>query len=344
LRDLSLLRADRITLDVADRPVNMPFALALDRFSERLYVANAGSNSVSVIDLNTGLARAHLDVGANPRGILLSRDNTLLYVHSVLDGTLMTFSTNDLSIVNVQPLVNLTTSLELLIGAQHFHSAVDPRLSAGGRLSCATCHFDGLSDGRVWIGFPDGARNTPTLYALLETVPYTWSGTWDELADAELKVRDLQAGTGLIEDALVSPPLGNPHAGLSPDLDLLTRYLTSLQAPPSPYQADSAVIERGATVYEERGCADCHVGTTGTDLQLHDVGTGTLLPEQHGSPYDTPQLRWLWLSAPYFHDGSAAMLHDVFELEGTHQLIYNVSPQDIDALVAYLLTLPTEAR
>jgi cytochrome c peroxidase len=86
------------------------------------------------------------------------------------------------------------------------------------------------------------------------------------------------------------------------------------------------------------------MGTTGTDLQLHDVGTGALLPERRGSQYDTPQLRWLWLSAPYFHDGSAATLRDVFEREGAHQLIYVVSPQDIDALVAYLLTLPSEVR
>jgi cytochrome c peroxidase len=47
------------------------------------------------------------------------------------------------------------------------------------------------------------------------------------------------------------------------------------------------------------------------------------------------------LSAPYLHDGSAATLRQMFELPGKHQLLYTVPPGDIDALVAYLLSLPS---
>ena len=57
MRDLSPVRERRIALDTADRPVNMPFAAALDRFAQRLYIANAGSDNISVIDLSTGAAR-----------------------------------------------------------------------------------------------------------------------------------------------------------------------------------------------------------------------------------------------------------------------------------------------
>ncbi len=336
LRDLSLLRDRRIPLITADRPVNMPFALALDRFAQRLYVANAGSNSISVIDLNTGFARANIPVGANPRGLLLSLDNTELYVHSALDGTVTTIDTRSMSVTDVLPVINLSISLDQLLGAQLFHSAADMRLSAGSALSCATCHFDGQSDGRVWMGFPDGPRNTPTLYNLPETVPYNWSGTWSELADVELKVRWLQAGTGLID----APTVNDPHAGMSVDLDLLTQYLTTLQAPPNPYQFPPSVVERGKQIFDSQKCADCHVGPAATDLQNHDVGTGTSPLEQRGTAFDTPSLRWLRLSAPYFHDGSAKTLRQVFELPGAHQLIFKLPPQDIDALVDYLLTLP----
>lgn len=329
LRDLTLMRADRIALDTADQPVNMPFAVALDRFAQRLYVANAGSDSVTVMDLNTGRVRAHIPVGANPRGLLLSRDNTLLYVHNVLDGTITTIDTRQLKATSVLPIIDLRLSLDVLVGAQLFHSAADPRLSADGWLSCATCHFDGMSDGRVWAGFPGGARNTPLLYKLPETVPYNWSGTWDELADAELKIRWLQGGAGLLDpDVPVNPPLGVPHAGMSLDLDLLANYLTSIQPPESPAPSSPALYQRGVQVFAEQNCASCHVGPAGTDLQPYDVGTG--------GTFDTPSLRWLWLSAPYFHDGSAETLRQVFELKGSHQLIYNVPPDDIDALVAYL--------
>ncbi|MFN8451358.1 MAG: cytochrome c peroxidase [Anaerolineae bacterium] len=336
LRDLSVLRSRRIALDTADRPVNMPFAAALDRFAQRLYVANAGSDSISVIDLNTGFARANIAVGANPRGLLLNLDNSELYVHSALDGTVTTIDTQTLAITDVLPIINLNVSLDFLLGAQLFHSAADPRLSAGNSLSCATCHFDGQSDGRVWQGFPDGPRNTPVLYNLLETVPYKWSATWDELADMEFKIRWLQAGTGLVD----APIVDNPHPGMSVDLDLLTQYLTTLQAPPNPYQFPMAVVKRGEEVFQEQGCASCHVGPAGTDLQSYDVGTGASSPlEKRGTVFDTPSLRWLWLSAPYFHDGSAQTLRQVFELPGKHQLIFTVPPDDIDALVDYLLAI-----
>jgi YVTN family beta-propeller protein len=336
LHDMAMLRERRIPLDTADRPVNMPFATALDRFAQRLYVANAGSDSITVIDLNTGLARANISVGANPRGVVLNVDNTELYVHSALDGTVTTINTRSLTVTDVLPIINLSVSLDFLLGAQLFHAAADPRLSAGDGLSCATCHFDGQSDGRVWRGFPDGPRNTPLLYSLPETVPYNWSGTWDELADTEAKIRWLHAGTGLIETA----DADDPHAGLSVDLDLLTQYLTTLRAPSNPYQFDAETVERGRMVFEEQDCTTCHVGPAGTDLQAHDVGTGAGSGERRGTAFDTPSLRWLWLSAPYFHDGSAHTLQEVFQRPGAHQLIFSVPPEEIDALAAYLLTLP----
>lgn len=337
LRDLSVLRNRRIALDTADRPVNMPFVAALDRFAQRLYIANAGSDSISVIDLNTGFARGNIAVGANPRGLLLNLDNSELYVHSALDGTVTTIDTNDLSVSDVLPIINLNVSLDVLLGAQLFHSAADPRLSAGNTLSCATCHFDGQSDGRVWRGFPDGPRNTPLLYNLLETVPYKWSATWSELSDVELKIRWLQAGTGLID----SPIVDDPHPEMSVDLDLLTQYLTALQAPPNPYHFPPNIVARGSEIFQEQGCATCHVGPAGTDLQSYDVGTGrSSALEERGTTFDTPSLRWLWLSAPYFHDGSAQTLRQVFELPGTHGLIFTTPPEDIDALVDYLLTIP----
>jgi cytochrome c peroxidase len=97
-------------------------------------------------------------------------------------------------------------------------------------------------------------------------------------------------------------------------------------------------VERGAAVFAERGCTDCHTGAAATNRGRSDVGTGGDSPD---GAFDVPSLRWLWLSAPYFHDGRAQTLLDVFTLPGTHQLIYNVPMEDIHALTAYLMTLPT---
>lgn len=333
LRNLSVLRPSRITLDTADRPVNMPFSAALDRFRQWLFVANAGSNDVSVIDLNTGVARANIPVGANPRGILLNRDASLLFVHNVLDGTLTIIDARRLTLEDEVSISDVNIPIDALIGAQLFYSAADPRLSANRWLSCASCHFDGASDGRVWQGLPEGPRNTPLLYNLLETAPYNWSASWDELADVELKIRLLQGGSGLIEGEPVSPALGDPHARRALDLDVLASYLSTLTGPATPTPTDTEAVARGQQVFSAQGCAACHPGAAGTDLMRHDVGTG--------GAFDTPALRWLWMSAPYFHDGRAATLRDVFTLPGAHQLITTLPAEDIDALVAYLLTLPS---
>ncbi|MEZ4669943.1 MAG: hypothetical protein R3E39_18730 [Anaerolineae bacterium] len=340
LRNLSLVRDHRIAVDTADRPVNMPFAVALDRFRQWMYIANAGSNSLTVIDLNTGLARGQVKVGANPRGVILSRDGSFVFVNNALDGTLTVIETRNLTVLDNVPISDFNIPVDTIVAAELFYGTSDTRMSFGNWVSCANCHFDGASDGRVWRGFPDGPRNTPSLYGVLDTSPYNWSGTWDELADVELKIRSLQAGTGLIDSPVISPADGDPHAGQSFDLDTLTAYLGSFAGPPNPVKYDPARVQRGAVVFAEQGCDQCHTGSAGTDFQKHDVGTGFSALEKAGTEFDTPPLRYLWATAPYFHDGSAPTLRDVFLMPGQHELFRILPLEDIDALVSYLLILP----
>ena len=51
-------------------------------------------------------------------------------------------------------------------------------------------------------------------------------------------------------------------------------------------------------------------------------------------------MRGLWLTAPYFHDGSAPTLADVLSAGTTHNVTGNLSDNEVDDLVAYLLALP----
>ncbi len=325
LQDLGLQRAARITLDTADRPVNMPFAITFDSRRNLLYVVNAGSDDVSILDIRTGLAVGRVRAGANPRGILLSRDGSLAYVHNIIDGSLSIVDTRTFTISDVLPISDLTVSASIFFGAQLFYNATS--MSQDGWISCASCHFDGLSDGRVWAGL--GGYNTPVLFGIEGSAPYTWTGTWDELADLEHKIRSLHGGSGLIS-GMVNPPMGSPNAGLSTDLDDLVMYLIQLDSPNAPPSADPELAERGAALYDELNCASCHTGTP----MAYDVGTG--------GEFITPTLNWLWLSQPYFHDGRAATLQEVFALPGAHQLIGDVPAEDIAALIAYLNTLPID--
>lgn len=331
LRTLTLLPRSRIALDTANRPVNMPFSTVLDTAKRWLYVANAGSDSVTIVDLTTGLSVGSVRTGYNPRGVLLSRDAGTLYVHNMIEGTITVYDTRTSTTSDVIPLSDLAIPASIQLGALLFHSA-NGRLSADGWISCASCHFDGQSDGRVWRGFEDGPRNGPVIYNLSDRAPYNALGTWDELADVEHKIRWLMAGPGLIEDGDPNPPIGDPNAGRSLDLDNLTAYLFSLQGPATPPAANPELAARGAEVFQSANCMSCHGGDNSTDSQPHDVGTG--------GEFVTPTLRWLWMSAPYLHDGRAATLYDLFIIPGTHQLVRDVSLEDIAALEAYLLSLP----
>jgi cytochrome c peroxidase len=91
-------------------------------------------------------------------------------------------------------------------------------------------------------------------------------------------------------------------------------------------------VAQGRAIFEVENCASCHVGSAGTDLTVYDVGTG--------GTFDTPTLRWLWLSPPYLHDGRAQTLADVFQHGDVHNLLGRRTLAEIDALAAWLLSLP----
>ena len=74
------------------------------------------------------------------------------------------------------------------------------------------------------------------------------------------------------------------------------------------------------------------------------MGTGDPATEKNshdrGTRFDTPSLRGLWLTQPYFHDGSAATLEDVFRTGTVHNIASSISTDDMSDLVAFLLSLP----
>lgn len=217
-------RRARLALNVIDRPLNMPFDAALDLVRNWLFVVSAGSDALTVIDLATGTARAHIPVGANPRGVLLNLDSSLAIVHNAIDGTLTFIETRTLNVIETLPISDLTVPIDLFLGAQLFHSAADPRMSRDHALSCASCHFDGQSDGRVWQNIPGGGtRSTPALRGLADGAPYSWGHEWDDLTFVEHKIREWQAGRGLVSGAL-----SDVDAASSLDLDTLTAYLLAL--------------------------------------------------------------------------------------------------------------------
>jgi hypothetical protein len=82
-----------------------------------------------------------------------------------------------------------------------------------------------------------------------------------------------------------------------------------------------------------------------TDLQVHDVGTADGPSEWFGPLIDTPTLRFLYDSAPYLHDGSAATLYEVLTSANPsdeHGVTSQLSEGEMADLIAFLLVLPYE--
>ncbi len=264
---------------------------------------------------------------------------------------------------------SLLLKIEVLRGKQIFYNASDPRMSADQYLSCAACHIDGGSDGRVW-DFTDrgeGLRNTPSLHGrqgeghgLLH-----WSANFDEVQDFENDIRSAFGGSGFLSDhdflaGTRAQPLGDPKTGLNADLDALAAYVRSLQdVPPGPLaRADgslSTAALRGSALFfsAEVGCATCHPHPRFTDstlslspLIIHDVGTFTAASGSRlGEPLtglDTPTLRGIWQTAPYLHDGSAPTLFDVLTTKNTqnkHGKTSNLTRRQLRDITIFLQEL-----
>jgi cytochrome c peroxidase len=86
------------------------------------------------------------------------------------------------------------------------------------------------------------------------------------------------------------------------------------------------------------GCSSCHLGTDATDNDHHDVKSKT--PFDQASAYNTPTLRFVGGTGPYFHDGRFATLGDLLKAEdGKMGHTAQLSPGDFDSLVAYVESL-----
>ena len=142
----------------------------------------------------------------------------------------------------------------------------------------------------------------------------------------------------------VNDSLGPTHAGVSANLDSLVTYMESIEMRSSPYKNDEESIIKGKLLFTKHECNSCHMQPFYIDMRLHDVGTGVSSKEKNshgrGTKFDTPSLRGIWMTAPYFHDGSAETLEDVFQLGTTHNISFKMSEQEIADLITFLKSLP----
>jgi cytochrome c peroxidase len=151
----------------------------------------------------------------------------------------------------------------------------------------------------------------------------------------------------------------------------LLEYERSLVTPNAPFDrylrgdegAISAAAKSGYALFKAYGCASCHQGKAVGGNMLQRVGVmrdyfadrGNVKPPDLGHfnlthqerdryVFRVPSLRNVALTAPYFHDGSAATLESAITTMARYQLGREVDPGDVTLLAEFLRTLTGEYR
>jgi len=217
--------------------ITQPWAMAFKHTGSAGYVLSAASNIMVKIGIEangtpvvlndpTDKTRVHqVQLGKNPRGIVISSDETRAYV--------MNYVSRDVSIVDLTGPKELVTGTlqsaalplpgsradKIHIGKELYNTSVgvfDPATNGGapitGRMSnngwgaCSACHTPfALSDNVVWI-FPSGPKRTiPQHTDFDQTDPLrtkqrilNWSAERDEEEDFERNIRAVSGGSGII--------------------------------------------------------------------------------------------------------------------------------------------------
>ncbi len=217
-------------------------------------------------------------------------------------------------------------------GRKLFHVTDDPRVSGDGR-ACASCHPDGREDALTW-STPEGPRQTIMLAGRVSgSAPFGWLGAHTDLRTHLRTTLTRLGGSGLPDEA-----------GRFDEIDALTAYVEGMRGPTlagaAIDPARAALVERGSALFRDstQGCAACHLGASGTDASIHDVGSA--LGADRGALFDTPSLRFIGGTAPYFHDGRYATLEALLAgSDGKMGHTLQLSRRDVTAMRAYLETL-----
>ena len=347
-------------VDLGDR--DSATAIAFSSPGDYYSLVMQGNNLLEIRDSVTDELIGQANTGAAPRDVAIL-ENEYLFVHNYLGRSVSIYDIWGIRtgrlldpqlVAEVDVVAEEALAPPVLAGKRIFYHA-DERMGRDGYISCASCHLDGGHDGFVWdfTQAGEGLRNTVSLHgrAGLGHGNVHWTANFDEIQDFENDIRNGFGGKGFLTDAqfeATSDPLGQPKAGLSVPLDQLAAYVASLDTvPESPYRYSGRLNRQkrnwGKQIFD-RNCAQCHSGPDYTDKQRHDVGT--VQPSSGkginlnlvGVGLDTPTLKGLWNTAPYFHNGQAPRLVDTLRL-AAHGNSSSLTSTEREELVHFLLSL-----
>jgi cytochrome c peroxidase/DNA-binding beta-propeller fold protein YncE len=314
LRGSSLLALGDIGAGAAD-----PSAVAVS--SQGLaVVASGGTDEVTLVAAKADDWR-RIVVGRHPTAVVVGRDGSRAFVANTFGDS-----------ISVVDLKGKADPVEMPLGPRAEVSAADrgellfhdAHLSHDRWLTCQSCHTDGHSNGLLSDTLGDNSfgapKRVPSLLGVKDTAPYAWNGSIAEL-----------------KEQLRKSILTTMHGPAPTDAQVadLEAYLQTLAPPPPPQSAEEPVVQRGREVFEKNGCAACHAPPTYTSRKTYNVG---LIDEVGNSAFNPPSLRGVAQGGPFFHDGRAATLEEVFTRH-RHQLKGELARAELADLLGFLRSL-----
>ena len=320
---------------------NLPSRCALPRAATvgkaGLYVTCLGDDAVTLFDAQAvnphEVALGRWSVPSGPVGIALDEAHARAVVWSQFAHALTSVAISDdsdgsatrpFALSSVTLPRDARASAKIEKGRALFHATNDARVSGDGR-ACASCHPDGRDDALVWSS-PNGPRQTPLLAGRLSgAAPYGWNGGAVDLSTHLVQTFKRLGGKGITGD----------------DKDALMAYVGAMRPPPARKAKDPAAVLRGQAIFRSAGaeCSSCH-GTDGDlpDGVNHDVKSRVVGDQR--TKFDTPSLRFVSGSAPYFHDGRYKDLPTLLtKSDGKMGHTKHLAPGELGDLTTYLESL-----
>ncbi len=271
-------------------------------------------------------------------------------------------------------LANPKTAAKIELGKKLYF---EPALSATGQFSCNSCHnlsTYGVDNQQFSVGhkWQRGGRNSPTTFNSVYWSKQFWDGRAETLEDqakgpplnsVEMASADEKEVVNRLKEAGYTAEFkaafNNEANALSYDnmANAIAAFERTLVTPNAPFDQYvrgegkiSEAAQRGMNKLVEAGCTACHSGPLFTNNQFmkFSYGTDGGVKEVTGKESDdhlfrVQSLRNVAMTAPYFHDGSAATLHDAVRIMGKVQLSKELSESDVSDIVAFLETLTGES-
>jgi cytochrome c peroxidase len=252
----------------------------------------------------------------------------------------------------------------------------EPRISASGVISCATCHNPALGwsdripravghDGQI------GERNTPTVLNSGFLEAQFWDGREPDLegqalgpieADIEMAMDLDMALERLMEFEIYQEKFAEAY----PDDDnpinkdnlamALASFQRTLNTPNSPFdrylRGDMDALneqeKRGMQAFVDTGCIACHSGPALTDSNFWaiqvpgstDVGRYEVTGDEADMyKFRTPTLRNVGVTYPYMNNGATETLEEAVAIMGREMLNREYEDETIADITAFLHTL-----